>query len=294
MNSREQLARIYLDKRPGAAAHVLESLPPQDSAALLTELPARIAGPVLATMLYHYATRCIAFLSPDYVVKVIQQLSSQRGAALLRGLSQQQQDKVLNRLAVHHASTIRFLLSYSNNLIGAWIDPNAIVIELEDTVGETRRRLQQIEVKDIHRLFLVNREHHITGSVLISTLFQAQDNALLKNLAGPVPKVLRARTSLSVAEQHQDWQQYLEMPVIGRADEFIGIITYKNLSRALRELRLGQTDSRSDEEQIVHGLTDLYRVGIHGAWQTWMQLLAIPVEDKGVNSEHNNKRHRGA
>ena len=68
MNSREQLARIYLDMRPGAAAHVLETLPPEESAALLAELPARMSGPVLAAMLYHYAARCLNYLPADYIV----------------------------------------------------------------------------------------------------------------------------------------------------------------------------------------------------------------------------------
>ena len=127
--------------------------------------------------------------------------------------------------------------------------------------------------------------------MLISALFQAQDDDSIQSVAGPIPKTLRARTSLSVAEQHKDWQQYLEMPVIGRADEFIGIITYKSLYRALQELRLGQSDTRSEEEQVLH---DLYRTGILGAWQTWMELLAIPVEDEGVENERNPRRHRGA
>ena len=294
MNSREQLARIYLDMRPGAAAHVLETLPPEESAALLAELPARMSGPVLAAMLYHYAARCLNYLPTDYIVLVIQQLPSQRSAALLRGLAPGQQDAILNQLSARHASTIRFLLSYSNNLIGAWTDPNAITVSPENSVGETRVRLQQIEVKDIHRLFLVGRDHRLIGSVLISALFQAQDDDSIQSVAGPMPKILRARTSLGVAEQHKDWQQYLEMPVIGRADEFIGIITYKNLYRALQELRLGQSDTRSEEEQVLHGLTDLYRTSILGAWQTWMELLAIPVEDEGVDNERNPRRHRGA
>ena len=294
MDSREQLARVYLDVRPEAAAHVLEALPAEESAGLLAELPARISGPVLAAMLYHYAARCLGYLSADYITLVIQQLPSQRSAALLRGLAPAQQDSVLNQLSARQASAIRFLLSYSNNLVGAWTDPNAITISPEDSVGETRARLQQIGAKDIHRLFLVGRDHRLSGSVLVSTLFQAQDDDSIINLAGPVPKVLRARTSLSVAEQHKDWQQFLEMPVIGRAEEFSGIITYKTLYRALQELRLGQSETRNEEEQVLHGLSDLYRTGILGAWQTWMELLAIPAEDEGVDNERHTRRHRGA
>jgi len=294
MNSREQLAQIYLDKRPAAAAQVLEAMAPEASAALLAELPARMSGPVLAAMLYHYAARCLSHLSADYIAKVVQQLSAQRSAALLRGLTSVQQEAVLNQLAIHHASTIRILLSYSNNLIGAWTDPHAITANPENSVGETRQRLQQIEVKDIHRLFLVDRDHHLLGNVRISTLFQAKDEVNIQSLAGPVPKVLRARTSLSVAEQHKDWQQFLEMPVIGRGEEFIGIITYKNLYRALQELRLGQSDARSEEEQMLHGLTGLYRAGILGAWQTWMDLFSIPMEDRGADHEQNTGRRRGA
>ena len=293
MNSREELVRIYLDKRPEAAAHLLESLSLEESVTLLSELPTRTSGPVLAAMHYYYSARCMTSLSVDYVVNVIQQLSSQRGATLLRALPAARQEAVLNKLAVHHAKTIRFLLSYSNNLVGAWMDPNAITVSMQSTVGEIRHRLQQIEVKDIHRLFLVDYEHHIQGSILISTLFQARDDVSLKNLAETKPKVLRARASLIVAEQHNDWRQYLEMPVIGRADEFIGIITYKNIARALQSLRHGQPDVGSNEDRKLHGLTDLYSLGLQGAWLTWMELLSIPTDDRGTNNEHKTGHHRG-
>ena len=51
MNSREELVRIYLDKRPEAAAHLLESLSLEESVTLLSELPTRTSGPVLAAVI---------------------------------------------------------------------------------------------------------------------------------------------------------------------------------------------------------------------------------------------------
>jgi len=293
MQSRVELAREYLEKRPSAAADVLETLPPADTTAFLAELPARISGNVLAAMHAHYAAHCMTGMSKDYLVNVLQHLSIQRGAALLRVLPLARQGALLNNLASHHARTLRFLLSYSNNLVGAWADPNAITIKPELTVGETRRRLQQFDTRNSQRLFLVDEGHQLKGSVLISALFQAQDGMAVQQLADPAPNSLRARTSLLAAEQHRSWLQYVEMPVIGRGDEFIGMITYQNIHQALQGLRR-RSEARGTEDYIVYGLTDVYHAGLQGAWQTWMDLLAIPVEDRGVNDEDESGYHRGS
>ncbi|MBI1424718.1 MAG: hypothetical protein GC149_14830 [Gammaproteobacteria bacterium] len=294
MESRVELAKVYLDKRPGAAAHVLETLSPPETTALLQELPARICGPVLAAMHSHYAARCLTLLTTEYLVNVVQHLSSQRAASLLRVLAPAQQDALLHRLSAHHARTLRFLLSYSGNLVGAWTDPNAVTISPGVSVGETRQRLQQLETGGIQRLFLVDAEHQLKGSVFMAALFQAQDEMAIERLADTAPLSLRARTSLTVAEQHNGWIQFIEMPVIGRAKEFIGVVTYQNIHRSLQELRRRPAEMPGKNDEMINGLSEVLRAGVHGAWVTWMELLSIPVEDKGVNHEHESGYHRGA
>lgn len=293
MESRVELAEAYLEKRPGAAAHVLETLAPPETTALLQVLPARISGPVLAAMHSHYVARCLALFTADYQVAVIKQLSIQRAATLLRVLPPAQQDALLHRLSSYHAQTLRFLLSYSANLVGAWTDPNAITLSPGLCVGEARQRLQQLEAVHVQRLFLVDTDHQLKGSVHLAALFQAQDDIAIARLADTAPVSLRARTSLTVAEQHAGWIQFVEMPVIGRAGEFIGVVTYQRIHRALQELRRGPTEMAGKNDEMISGLSGIMQAGVRGAWLTWMELLSIPVEDRGVNHEHESGHHRG-
>ncbi len=279
MDSREILARVYLDKRPDAAAQVLESLPPASATDLLAELPARLAAPVLAAMRPHYLTACLSRLPPSFVAGVARQLPTQAAVSLVRALTATQQDAVLQQLPAHQAGTVRYLLTYSGNLVGAWTEPDVLTLDPGDTVAQARERLRETDTGDMHRLYLVDRTRQLRGSVTAIALLRARDDAVLSTLSLGRPNTVRARTSLSVAAQLADWQQTIEMPVIGRGEEFIGVISEDVLHRALRRARQGEGDDKAREEETGAGLVEVFQLGFQGAWQVWMDLLSMPATD---------------
>lgn len=279
MDSRETLARVYLDKRPDAAAQVLESLSPASAATLLAELPARLAAPVLAAMRPHYLTACLSRLPPSFVAGVARQLPTQAAVGLLRALTATQQDAVLQQIPAHQAGAVRYLLTYSGNLVGAWTEPDVLTLDPGDTVVQARARLRETDTGDMHRLYLVDRSRQLRGSVTAIALLRARDDAVLRTLSQGRPNTVRARTSLSVAAQLSDWQQTIEMPVIGRGDEFIGVVSEDVLHRALRRARQGEDEDQAREEETGTGLVEVFQLGFQGAWQVWMDLLSMPALD---------------
>ncbi len=293
MNSREELALTYLRKRPTAAARALESLHTDESAVIVAAVSAPVAGEVLSAMQRYYAGLCLARLETDFLVTVMHHLVSQRAASLLRIMPVARQEGILNQLSTLHAGAIRFQLSFASNLIGAWTKLDCVTLDPELSVADALQRIRQSAMLDAHRVFLVNSAHQLMGAVSVSRLLQATEEQNLQSIATP-PQALRARTSISVAEQHSDWRQYIEMPVILRDKEFIGVITYQTLSDALRDLRRTQGPSDSTEAQSVNGLAAIFQIGVHGAWQTWMELLSIPNDDKGAAHERESGNSRGA
>jgi magnesium transporter len=294
MNSSEQLALTYLRKRPAAAARVLESLAPEETAGILSEVSAQVAGEVLTAMQKYYTERCLALLGAGFIVNIAHHLASQRAASLLRVIPGSRQEEILNQLSTLHARAIRFQLSFAPNLIGAWIKMDSVTLDPDLRVADAIQRIRQVDRMDAHRLFLVDGTHQLKGAVTMSRLLQASDDQSLRDIAALSLQVLRARTSLSAAVQHSDWRQYTEMPVVMRGKEFIGVITYQVLSDTLSELRHAQNRLDNNEPQSINGLADVFRSGVYGAWQTWMDLLSVPIDYQGVTNERDTKSTRGA
>lgn len=290
MDSRKELALEYLTRRPDAAARVLEQQTIEQSVTLLAELPIRVVAPVIKAMMPHYAFQCLTRFSIEHAAGLIQQLSTHRGASLLRGLSQRHRDAVLAQLSQTKASSLRFLLSQGNNVVGGWLDQHPFTLPPTIPVAEARQRLQRWESIDAQRLFVVGEESHLHGAVPLSRLLQAGDQQRVKDLVEPV-KALRMRASLYVAEQHTDWFDHIEMPVIDRHNEFVGIITYRVLNRGLKSLRRTQTET-PDAKASFNTLTDVFLNSFHYTWQSWIDLLSIPAEHQGVEREQSTGRNR--
>jgi len=292
MDTRKELALEFISRRPAAAARLLEQQPAEQSIKLLSEMPARLIAPVIAAMLPHYASQCLAGFAVEHAAGVIQQLSNHRGASLLRGMSQKRRDKILDQLSQMQASSLRFLLTYNNNLVGAWVDQHAFTLPPDIDVAQARQRLQQWQSFDAHRLFVIGHHNHLHGALAITRLLQADDQTPIRDLIEPV-KALRLRHSLFTAEQHKDWFDHIEMPVIGRHDEYIGIITYKVLNRALRSLRQQQTGA-SVSDEALNTLADVFFNSFSSTWHTWVDLMSLPLEPQGDEREQLTGRNRNS
>lgn len=290
MDSRKELALEYLTRRPDAAARVLEQQALEQSVTLLVELPVRVVAPVIKAMLPHYAIQCLAQFNIEHAAGLIQQLATHRGASLLRGLSQKHRDALLAQLSQMKASSLRFLLTQGNNVVGGWLDQHAFTLPPEISVAEARQRLQRWESIDAQRLFVVGEEIYLHGAVSMSRLLQAGDQQRVKDLVAPV-KALRMRDSLYVAEQHTDWFDHIEMPVIGRHNEYAGIITYRVLNRGLKSVRRNQSQMPAAKASL-NTLADVFMSSFHYTWQSWIDLLSIPAEQQGVNREQSTGRNR--
>ncbi len=294
MNSREELAVTYLRKRPLAAARVLESFAPEETAGILSDVSAQVAAEVLSAMQRYYAGLCLELLTTEFIVMVAHNLAAQRAVSLLRLIPAARQEEVLVHLSTLHARAIRFQLSFAANLVGAWIRLDCVTLDPDASVAAAVQRIRQVGSVDTHRLFLVDGMHQLKGALTLSRLLQAADDLVLKDISMPAPQVLRARTSLSAAEHHGDWRQYIEMPVVMRGREFVGVISYQVLSDAVRDQQRAQNPVVTTEPQTVNGLAEVFRAGVYSAWQTWMDLLSIPVDEKGVTHERDANSSRGA
>ena len=93
------LTLAFIERKPAAAARILQDLDTADAAEFLGQAPARLAGPVLEVMVPWAAASCMELLDPETAAGLIQTMTTQGAASILRLLPDELRNGVLELLS---------------------------------------------------------------------------------------------------------------------------------------------------------------------------------------------------
>jgi Mg/Co/Ni transporter MgtE len=227
------LSLAFVRGHPAQAARVLESLPAGESAALFELAPARLGAAVLAAMLPHRAAHCIAALNDARALELLAPMGTQPTVALLRHLPESRREQLIAGLPTATAFASTLLLGYDEDTLGAWADPDVVMLPADTRATYALKRMQQ-ESSSQAQVFVADRERRLAGIVSLGTLLQAQDGATLATLMQRPPHVLAAHAPLSAAPDHPGWERTSMLPVVEPGERLVGVMTRDALTRALR------------------------------------------------------------
>lgn len=269
MTGHEQLAAAFLSLHPENAARLLESLPVEQTNAVLACADASVAAPVLGNMMPTYAAQCIEQQSPADSALLLERLGSQESAAVLRHLHESQREAVLGALGAQWVMAFRLLLSHPTNTVGAWVEPRVLTLPDDCTAGDARERIARDARQAQARIYVLDRSRRIRGAIRGLALLQVPHRKSLASILEPAD-ALWAREPLSTALESPVWERNTEAPVINREEEFIGVISYADLRKAYRQLtRAGEAGSDGDLAEV----TELISVGAGSLWQSLGELV---------------------
>jgi magnesium transporter len=233
MASPESLSHAFMRAHPAAAAEVLAAQPASEAAALLARVPARIAAPVLESMIPAAAARALGALEEDRAIELLTVLSARHAAALLRRSAEPLRSRLLAGLPTARALASRLLLGHSDDTVGAWADPEVAALSPQARAAEALERARRSEAS-VERVYVVGAGQRLLGSVSLGALLRAGEQAALDSLMAPAAAALAARTPLAAAAVHPGWRRESALPVVEAGERLLGVITRETLERALR------------------------------------------------------------
>lgn len=227
------LSQAFMRGHPVQAAQVLESLPAVEAAALFEQVPARLGASVLAAMLPHRAALCIDALADTQALELLAPMGTQPAVALLRHLPEPRRRQLIAGLptAVSLASTL--LLGYAEDTLGAWADPDVVVLPADTRATHALERMRQ-EPAIYPMVFVVDSSRRLVGVVGLGTLLHAPAGATLATLMQTPAHVLTAHAPLSGTPAHPGWESSSVLPVVEPGEHLVGVMTRDALTRALR------------------------------------------------------------
>lgn len=269
MSGREDLAAAYLRLHPESAARHLETMPADQTNAVLNAVDAATAAPVLGHMLPTCAAQCIERQSPADGALLLERLGSRESVAVLRHLQSEHREAVLSALGPQWLMAFKLLLSYPTSTVGAWVEPRVLTLPDDCTAGEARDRIARSHQVAPARIYVLDRSRRVRGAVRGLALLQVSSRKQIASILEPA-ETLWARDPLATAQEHGIWERYTEAPVVNRDEEFIGIISYVDLRKAFREVNRVQ-EPKGDRE--IAEVTELIAIGAGSLWRSLGDLI---------------------
>ena len=279
MSSSEALSYAYLESHPADAARVLERLVPASASALLQSAPLRLASPVLRQMLPIAAARCLEHLDDTKIVGLLHGIGAQSGVALLRYFDVERRAGLLAQLPTTLTITFELLLNYSEDTVGAWMDPRVLALPADMTVGESLDRVRNSEESLVIDPYVIDRNQCLIGYVELADLLRADAKTKLSSLVRPSAHRLPSQSSLNGLHEHSGWQEVSKLPVVEHGDRLIGVLTHATLQRALS---IGQnTPMTNSTEDTFVSVASAYWFGVSALMQALVSLLPVEHREEG-------------
>ena len=272
------LTLTYIAAHPAEAARVLERMPGADAAALFATVPARAGAPVLTAMLPSAAARILSSLHDEPALALLAAAGVQAAVTVLRYIAEPRRSRLLEGLPTATAVASRILLGYPDDSVGAWADPDIIMLVPETRVNDVLARVRGGDEKKVDQVYGVDNEQRLVGIVDLLELLRVPDSTTLAAVLHKPLAMLTAMTPLTGAATQRGWQLSSVLPVVERDGRLIGVMHRATLARAMARSRA--TTQPANEVTITGVLTRGYWDAASGLAEAALWLLppAKPVQ----------------
>lgn len=233
MTDTDSLTLAFITAHPAEAARVLERINVNDAAALIERVPARASAPVLAAMLPSAAARMVALLDFETAASQLGAAGTLAVVTILRQMPEPARSRLVSGLPTTVAMASRLLLRYPDHTVGAWVDPNIIVLSEETTVSDAIARVSAGNEQEVDHVFAVDRAQNLVGVIGLSRLLQLPGTLTLAGNVRKAGALLNAGSPITAVAKRRGWDKASALPVVDRDGRLIGVLWRGVLDRAL-------------------------------------------------------------
>ncbi|MDH5324885.1 MAG: CBS domain-containing protein [Gammaproteobacteria bacterium] len=228
-----QFAFSFLKQEAKAAARLLEELEPKDTARFLSNAPLSQVVAVLKEMQPSACAEILLATDLSTAVIWLSEMANNQLCAILRHMEKSRLDEILSQLHVKRRTACQLLLSYSNEMVGAWIEIHVPVFPGDMSVEDAIKRLKRKNYKEDRIILVVDDQHRPTGSLSVTELLRSPQTATVESISEKNVGVILGRMALTTAINHTLWMEHDIAAVVNRRREFIGVIWYSRIRRIL-------------------------------------------------------------
>jgi len=281
MSASLTLVDHYVVAYPAEVARYVERTGTEQAAAFVAGLSAARAAELMAEVAPAVAADIVGALPGSALAELDDRVSADDWATWLRRCDPEDASRVLAALPEATAESVRLLMQYAPDTVGAAVDPATHALPATVTTGEALELLARRSSVQSDPVFAISASHRLAGRVDLQRLRDAPADTPLEDVTSHTPWLAAGATLLSVAT-HPGWRDADALPVAGEQQRFVGALTHRRLRQRLDH----QAPSGGDERvaRTVIALGEIYWLGLCGLLQGIAETAAEPIRS-GSESE---------
>jgi Mg/Co/Ni transporter MgtE len=270
-----EIALGFAKAHPLEATRVLERLKRDEIASFLANLPAEISATILRLMDLSAATQSLIDLGPNKAGSIMECLPVELASLHLQRMESDARDSILNEVQPETAKGLRSRLAYPEGTCGALMNPKAMAVPQDIRVQDALERIRQHPENAASRVYVVDREQVLIGSVTPLDLLLSDPQAEVATLTKTGLQWLRANMRLVSILASSAWSEFYELPVVDEKGVFLGTMEYRMLQRLVQDFR--EKDREEPVGAAGKALGELYWISISGFFKS----VASALERQG-------------
>jgi magnesium transporter len=277
MDLTNPLTRAFLTHHANDAARTLEKLSPKIGAEVLAALEAETAARVITHMLPNAAGQCLVQTPRRQALAILAKIRKVNAARILLSMERADARNLLQALSLGDRLSLRYLLKYQPDTVGAVMDTYSFFLPENLTIVEAIKRIRRHRRAVGCELFILDHTQRLAGAVQTDTLLKAPHNGLLRPLIRTQVPFLRTRARLAAARAHIGWQTHRRLPVVENDGTLVGTIAYRSVLEEVENIpeTLAQVDT-------LGGVLDLARL----YWISLAMLMSMFSRQGNADRDH--------
>ncbi|MFN3676901.1 MAG: magnesium transporter [Sphingomonas pseudosanguinis] len=222
----------------------LQSLPLEDAADALTQMPDARAVAVLDSPELRCAADLLTRLAPTRAVALIAQMAEDRAADVLAGMDEEDAAALRAGLPATVRASIDTLLRWPPDSAGGMMTTEYVASPADATVAEVLAHIRTVERsrETVYSVFLLEPQGRLVATVSLRQLIAAEPASLAIELArGHDPITVAPTTDREEVAHLIRRHDLLALPVIDEQGRPIGIVTVDDVLDALVEAHTEDT-----------------------------------------------------
>jgi magnesium transporter len=263
-NNNRLFAEKFMALHPFRAAHVVETLTDEETAALIEETTGRLIVPVLNALSPGKAARGLSMVPPERAAPLLEAMDSLPAQAMLRELDLTYREKLMAAIDPSLAAVLQQNLEQESGTVGSLMLPVSLVLQADMTVREAMEILKKRKEENKHPVLVRDSKGILSGHFPLQALLRAERSDPLLNFLDPEIPSFLTDTPLTAVKEHPGWYDFPALPVVDNTGQLVGILP--------RDLALAADQRKErmprDLLDTTVALGELYRIGLAGFLQS--------------------------
>jgi magnesium transporter len=254
-----QLLERFINSHFKEAVPTIENLSVHEIAEFLESVPIEWSALLISKMDRYKAAQCLEKMNLDFAVRLIEHLSIPNSEILLRLVNSDFCNIVLDKIPSKTAQKIRSILNYSQNTVGALLNPVFFTVSNELTVKQVLQIVKEYKPSLQQHIYVLDRDQMLVGYIELSRLITTDENeSILKITNTNTPKLLSTTNISSIKDYADGFKTFSEIPVVDNSGIFLGVVSKDQLHKLNNKIKSGDQDLY----KTGAALGDLYRIGL--------------------------------